>query len=86
MSVDQRSPSDRPGATDRRVDRAGAMENAGATPCRYDRLGATRFPQLLERPNPPLTRSTRVLVVGCDPTNRRARPRSPGTIPTEVTG
>ena len=86
MSTGHPSPSDRPVASDRRVDRAGAMENACDTPCRYDRVGETRFPQLLERPNPPLTRSTRVLVVGCNPTNQRARPRSPGTIPTEVTG
>ena len=74
MSTGRPSPSDRPVASDRRVDRAGAMENACDTPRRYDHVGDTRFPQLLERPNPPLTRSTRVLVVGCDPTNQRARP------------
>ena len=45
MSTGHPSPNDRPGASDGRVDRAGAMENACDTPCRYDHVGETRFPQ-----------------------------------------
>ena len=88
MSIAQRAADagDRPVASDRSVDRAGPMENACDTPCNLDDAVGTRFPQALGRRRPPSTRSTRVLVVGSQPTIQRARPRSPGTFPTEVTG
>ena len=51
MSTRHPSPSDRPVASDGRVDRAGAMENACDAPCRHDHVGATRFHSSLSGTN-----------------------------------
>ncbi len=62
---------ERPARQDQPAGRPSSGDGTGSASPRHGGPGPVRsrearFPQLVERPNPPLTRSTRVLVVGCD--------------------